>query len=124
MDASPFMLTQSFNSLILLYRKRSASSHLNRSHFTQVVRNLDAMSVSAQVFDFIFAGKLNEEEDLKLTDAVKDAGDVYLGLAFKLGKKNRSQKMKAGTSNENSYILQTSWDVVLEGNPELYFNAG
>jgi hypothetical protein len=81
------------------------------------------MSVSAQVFDFIFAGKLNEEEDLKLTDAVKDAGDVCLGLAFKLGKKNRSQKMKPGTSNENSYILQTSWDVVLEGNPETLYVA-
>ena len=103
--------------------ERLQNLYLNRSHFTQLVRNLDTMGVSAQVFDFIFAARLNDEEDLKLTEAVRNAGNVYLGLAFELRKKSLSTKTKPAPSPGSPYILQTSWNVTLEGNPKTLYVA-
>jgi len=101
--------------------ERLKNLYLNRSHFTQVISNLAAMGVSAQVFDFIFAAKLNEEDDLTLINAAKEAGNVYLGLAFQLRRQNQPQPKKTGFPEGNPYILQTSWDVALKGNPETLY---
>ncbi len=50
------------------------------------------MGVSAQAFDFIFADRLNESDDLALIDAVKEAGNVYFGIAFELLLPDDAQK--------------------------------
>ena len=52
--------------------------YLNRSHFARVVRNLAAMGVAAQAYDFIFASRLNPSDDQALIEATRAAGKVYL----------------------------------------------
>ena len=58
--------------------------YVNRSHYAKVIRNLSSMNVSAQVFDFIIASRKSEENDNVLIDTVKEADNVYFGLAFEL----------------------------------------
>ena len=54
--------------------ERLGRHYISRKHVAVVVKNLGAMGVSAQAFDFIFADRLNESDDLALIDAVKEAG--------------------------------------------------
>ena len=95
--------------------------NLNRSHFAQVVRNLSSMRVSSQVFDFILASRKSEEYDQVLVDAVKEADTVYFGLAFELLENNQIAQMQSESSAEFSYLDQTKWEVVLEGESSTLF---
>lgn len=62
------------------------SPYISRTHFAQVIRNLAAMGVSAQVYDVIFAGPMEEQSDRALIEASAQAGNVYFGLALGLFK--------------------------------------
>ncbi|MGD2023716.1 MAG: CHASE2 domain-containing protein, partial [Desulfobacterales bacterium] len=64
--------------------ERLKNLYLNRLHFAQLVRNLKSMQVAAQVYDFIFAARINEQDDRRLIESVKDAGNAYFGLALEL----------------------------------------
>ena len=72
--------------------ERLKNLYLNRLHFAQLVRNLKSMQVAAQVYDFIFAAKINEQDDLELIQAVKEAGNAYFGLALELRRARRGCK--------------------------------
>lgn len=101
--------------------KRLKNLYLNRSHFAQVTRNLAAMQVSAQVYDFIFAARLDEMDDRALIKATKEAGNVYFGLAFELWKENQlSQEMAKGLA-QIPYLEQTKWQVEVEGDPRTLY---
>ena len=58
--------------------------YLDRSHFARSVRNLAAMNMAAQVYDFIFAARSDSAADRALIDAATSAGNVYLGSALEL----------------------------------------
>jgi len=88
--------------------------YLNRSHFAQVVKNLSAMDVAAQVFDFIFAVKTSNEDDGELIDAAADAGSAYFGMAFELGKGAEAGKERE-TKVKQSFIDKTLWRIPVEG---------
>ena len=74
--------------------KRLENLYLNRSHFAQVTRNLTSMQVSAQVYDFIFAARLDESDDRALIRATQEAGNVYFGLAFELWQEDQLLKRR------------------------------
>ncbi|MGD9281567.1 MAG: CHASE2 domain-containing protein, partial [Desulfobacterales bacterium] len=101
--------------------ERLKNLYLNRRHFAQLVRNLKSMQVAAQVYDFIFAAKLNAQDDLELIQAVKTAGNAYFGLALELRKSGEPENRKKAASKGRSYMLQTRWDVDLDAaGGELY----
>jgi adenylate cyclase len=101
--------------------ERLKNLYLNRFHFAQLVRNLKSMQVAAQVYDFIFAAKINEQDDLELIESVKDAGNAYFGLALELRLPNQPGHKKSGPSKGRSYVLQTKWNVaVKDDNGKLY----
>jgi adenylate cyclase len=97
--------------------ERLKNLYLNRSHFAQLIRNLKSIKVSAQVYDFIFAAKLDPKDDLALINATREAGNVYFGLALELRQPNELQHKKSRSSKGRSYVLETRWDVSVEGDP-------
>ena len=95
--------------------ERLKNLYLNRLHFAQLVANLTSMQVAAQVYDFIFAAKINAHDDHKLIEAVKDADNAYFGLALELREPGQSGKPRKVVSKGRSYVLETRWDVRVEG---------
>jgi adenylate cyclase len=101
--------------------ERLKNLYLNRFHFAQLVRNLKSMQVAAQVYDFIFAAKINEQDDLELIESVKEAGNAYFGLALELRLPNEPGHKKSDPSKGRSYVLRTKWKVaVKDDNGKLY----
>jgi class 3 adenylate cyclase/CHASE2 domain-containing sensor protein len=95
--------------------ERLGQHYLSRKHFARVVRNLASMGVAAQVFDFIFAARLDEADDLALIDAVKEAGNVYFGIAFELLPPDQTQKQKRPPSKGKPFIGQMQWTMAFKG---------
>lgn len=101
--------------------ERLNTPYLNRSHFAQLVRNLASMEVAAQVYDFIFASKLNEKDDVALIMATREAANAYFGLALELRPPRQPQRKKPEPSKSREYMVQTNWLVSApEGQGELY----
>ncbi|MCD6297718.1 MAG: CHASE2 domain-containing protein [Deltaproteobacteria bacterium] len=104
--------------------QRLNNFYLNRSHYAQVARNLTAMNVSAQLYDFIFAARTNDKEDSALIEATKKAGNVYYGLAFKLLAQEVTQRKSPGNIKNIEYLDRTKWHVAVKGDPKgLYVGA-
>lgn len=96
--------------------------YLNRYQHAQVIRNLKAMGVSLQMYDFIFAARTNEDEDRAIMDAVKDAGNVYFGMAFRLSRHQGPRKQGPTRLLESErYLIETKWQVTLEGDPKDFY---
>jgi class 3 adenylate cyclase/CHASE2 domain-containing sensor protein len=117
-DYNPTIVYVDFNNSSI---ERLKNLYLNRRHFAQLARNLKSMQVAAQVYDFIFAAKLNTQDDLELIQAVKAAGNAYFGLALELHKPGEPKNRKKAASKGRSYMLQTQWDVGVDaGGSKLY----
>jgi adenylate cyclase len=107
-DYDPTVVYVDFNNSSI---ERLKNLYLNRRHFARLVRNLKSMQVAAEVYDFIFAAKLNAQDDLELIRAVKAAGNAYFGLALELHKPGEPGKPKKAASKGRSYMLKTQWNV-------------
>ena len=94
--------------------ERLKNLYLNRLHFAQLVANLKSMQVAAQVYDFIFAAKINARDDHKLIAAVKEADNAYFGLALELHEPGQSGSPKKVMSIGRDYVIGTQWDVRVE----------
>ena len=99
--------------------QRLKNLYLNRGHYARLIRNLSAMGVSAQVFDFIFAAKKDEKADAGLVGAANEAGNVYFGMAFERMQQNRPVSSQTGDSEALEYVNRTSWNVFLKGNSKM-----
>ena len=89
--------------------------YLNRSYHARVIRNLALMNVSSLLYDFIFAAPSDEKQDRALIDAVKHAGNVYLGMAFELGKEKIAQNDSYQGTRDHSYLNKISWRIDVSG---------
>ncbi|HBD09913.1 MAG TPA: hypothetical protein DCZ69_16810 [Syntrophobacteraceae bacterium] len=94
--------------------------YLNRSHFARLLRNLTALGVAIQFYDFIFAAKSNERDDHALIEGTRAAGNVYYGMAFAL--REEQGRPKAGREGPkqreiNGFLEAESWRVKVEGDP-------
>ena len=83
--------------------------YLNRSYYAQVVRNLAAMGVAIQAYDFIFASRVNARDDHALIDATREAGTVYFGLAFLLTHSALAEKQGPENVDVHRYLDRTKW---------------
>jgi len=97
--------------------------YFNRSHFAKAVNNLSKMNVSAQVYDFILAARKNAANDQALINAVKQAGNAYFGLAFQMSPPKKTVEHSQKHSTENTYLAQTKWNVVVEGNADFFYST-
>ncbi len=95
--------------------------YLNRSHHAQVIRNLTAMNVSAQLYDFIFAARLNDKDDNALINATSKAGNVYFGLAFELLKETDQGYEDPKKANAIEYLDRTKWCVILKEDATAFY---
>jgi len=102
---------------------RLSNFYLNRSQHAQVISNLKAMNVSAQLYDFIFAARSNEEDDKKLRAATKKAGNVYFGLAFELLEGTIPTHKDSNKSEQVKYLDGTKWKVVVDGDPSEFYTG-
>ncbi len=107
-DYDPTVVHLDFNNTSI---ERLKNLYLNRLHFAQLIRNLASMQVAAQVYDFIFAAKLNAQDDHELIQAAKAAGNAYFGLALELRKPGEPGIRKKIASKGSSYVLQTYWNI-------------
>ena len=97
--------------------------YLNRSHHAQVIRNLNAMNVSVQLYDFIFAARSNDKDDNALIHATSKAGNVYFGLAFELLKETDQRYKDFKKTNAIEYLDRTKWRVVLKGDAAAFYTG-
>ena len=95
--------------------------YLNRSHHAQLISNLAAMNVSAQLYDFIFAARSNDKDDNALIKATSDAGNVYFGLAFELLKETPPGYEDPKKANDIKYLDRTKWRVVVKGDVTTFY---
>ena len=83
----------------------------DRSHHAQVIRNMAAMNVRIQMYDFIFAGPTDNEIDSKLIRATKQAGNVYFGMAFRLKSFKNSQNVLSSGETILKSSDNTKWQL-------------
>lgn len=95
--------------------------YLNRYHHAQIIRNLYAMGVSAQLYDFILAAKSSEEEDKELIDATSEGGRVYYGLAFELLKEKDTRRGDLNQSEAIDYLHKTKWQGIAQNDSGQFY---
>ena len=101
--------------------QRLKNLYLNRGHYARLIRNLSAMGVSAQVFDFIFAARKDPQGDAELVRATREAGNVYFGIAFQLRQPYLPTAELAGNAEALDFVNRTGWQVSLkDGSNKLY----
>lgn len=89
--------------------EKLSNPYLNRSHFAKLIRNLTSMNTAAQVYDYIFAAKLNKNDDDALIQATRAAANAYFGIALQLRSPRQPQRKKPEPSKSREYMIQTSW---------------
>ena len=98
-----------------------ANNYFSRSQHAQVIRNLTAMDVSAQLVDFIFADMISETEDRQLIDASQKAGNVYYGLRFHfLTEQLAADKLSPEVQKIRRPVAKV-WPVVFKDNPKFFY---
>ena len=101
-----------------------ANSYFSRPQHAQVIRNLAAMKVSAQLVDFIFEDMVGKEEDRPLINATQAAGNVFYGLTFKFLKNQFRGHNYFPDTEDKIYPGSPKWQVVIKEDTEsFYFGA-
>ena len=95
--------------------------YLNRSHHARLIRNLTAMNVSTQLYDFIFAARSNDKDDNALINATSKAGNVYFGLAFELLQETDQGNEEPKKASAIEYLDRTKWCVILKGDAKAFY---
>lgn len=91
--------------------------YLNRSYYARAVRNLAAMGTAIQAYDFIFASRLNAQDDQALIAATREAGTVYFGLAFLLAHQEGTARKNSHNEEIDRYLERTKWPLHVVGDP-------
>lgn len=94
---------------------------LKRGYYAQVVQNLTAMQVAAQVYDFIFADKRDERDDQALMQATAAANNVYFGMVMALRERGQPTPQRSPRADDVRYVEQTSWPVTVAGEAEAMY---
>ena len=103
--------------------QRLETFYMNRTQHAQIVRNLTAMRVAAQMHDFIFAAPSNAADDQALIDATAAAGNAYYGLALTLAYGDQPSHTQPMSMAYASYLQQTTWPVIVQGDPKRLYRG-
>jgi sigma-B regulation protein RsbU (phosphoserine phosphatase) len=98
--------------------------YLSRSFHAQVVRNLSAMKVSAQLYDFIFASRTNPVDDNRLIEAFAQSNNTYIGMAFQLLQSDPTGPTGTQQAGVEAYLDKTKWKVRVQGDPHRIYIGG
>ena len=94
-----------------------ANLYFSRPQHAQIIRNLAAMGVSAQLIDFIFTDQISKSDDQPLIDATRIAGNVYYGLNFeRLSKKPETEPVSYPAESQQN-AEPDRWQIIIEGDP-------
>ena len=104
-------------------RQQLEHFYLNSTQYAQVVHNLTAMHVAAQMHDVIFAEPSNTVDDQALVDATAAAGPIYYGLALTLEHRAQTSHAQPTIAAYTSYLQQTAWPVVVQGDPGRFYQG-
>ncbi|MHC1729775.1 MAG: CHASE2 domain-containing protein [Syntrophobacteraceae bacterium] len=96
--------------------------YLTRSHYAQVIRNLAAMRVASQAYDFIFAAETSQSDDQAMIGATSEAGNVYYGMALGLAATGEARTGRI-PPEVNRFLDSTKWRVNVEGGAEGLFTG-
>ncbi len=99
------------------------NAYLARSEFAGVVRNLAEMGAASQLWDFVFASRLNRGEDSMFIYSTSRAGNVYFGLAFRLSEGEELTPQTSDNSGSGAYIDRTKWSIKVEGNVSDFYQG-
>lgn len=58
--------------------------YIDRAHHARLIDNLAAMQAAAILYDFVLPGASAPPQDQRLVEAVRSAGNVYLGLVLRI----------------------------------------
>jgi serine phosphatase RsbU (regulator of sigma subunit)/CHASE2 domain-containing sensor protein len=97
--------------------------YLNRRHHARVIGNLAAMGASVQMYDFIFGGRRHPEEDAELIRVTRDAGNVYIGMAFDLDLSDAVTQTADADPRLQRFLQQTGWPVTARWKKERFYNG-
>ena len=89
--------------------------HLSRKNYAEMINALASMGVSAQVFDYIFPGRIRDADDLRLIQETEMAGNVYFGAAFQLISKKGIRHPEGGKKIQKAIPEKMLWHVVVKG---------
>jgi len=95
--------------------KQLNSYFLDRAQHAQIIRNLSAMDVALQVYDFIFAEKMNDQNNNQIITATRNADHVYFGLAFEFLNGSGDRHKDGENTLESKYLDETVWHLNVEG---------
>ncbi len=87
--------------------------HPSRRHHARAIRNLAEMNVALIMYDFIFAGKSDEEIDRQLIDATMLARSIIYGMAFRLSPVPQPPNSASEDTDEADlkYLDETTWKI-------------
>ena len=97
--------------------------YLHRAQYAQVVRNLTAMQVAAQIHDFIFAAPTDPADDQALIEATETSGPLYYGLALTLDAAPQPSRTPSMPAAAAFYLQQTAWAVTVQGDPRGFYRG-
>ncbi|MCP4690921.1 MAG: adenylate/guanylate cyclase domain-containing protein [Desulfobacterales bacterium] len=99
--------------------------YMKRSHYARIVRNLAKMDVSIQMFDYFFPAPKGEEDDKDFEHAVRESGNLYLGMAFTLSGEGSSPsgRLVKNNSLKLQYLEKTAWPVTVLGDPGDFYKG-
>ncbi len=97
--------------------------YLNRSHHARMIRNLTAVNAASQMYDFIFGGHLQPQEDADLIQAARNAGNVYIGMAFQLDLSDTVIQTADTDPQIRRFLQHTSWPVAENWKAEMFFTG-
>ena len=95
--------------------------YLSRDHHAQVIRNLAAMKVSLQMYDFIFAAPKDKKTDNQLIESTRSAGNVYFGAAFRLGMTADPDQGEPWDASVHKYLDMSKWKVAVDDDFDDFF---
>lgn len=95
--------------------KQLETYFLDRSQHAKIIKNLSNMGVASQVYDFIFAEKINNKNDNTIISETRNADSVYFGLAFEFADPHEKSPPTDTMSPEATYLDDTTWRLHLDG---------
>ena len=100
-----------------------ANFYFSRPQHAQIIRNLAAMNVSAQLIDFVFTDRISGPDDQSLIDATQMAGSVYYGLRFERLVKQSETELTSTESGSQLPSDSYKWPINIKGRPQNFWSG-
>ena len=97
--------------------------YIDRNHHARLITNLAAMNVASIMYDFVFAGVSEPEEDRRLIAAVRKSGNVHLGMVFRLTTAGEDEGKFNEDEKTHRLLERAAWRIPDTSGYEQYYNG-